>query len=242
MGEAMTCDEAKNLIAIDILGDLDPAEESGLKAHLAECPACARAYARTSSLRLSARRADEPRFPDWGKSWDVIARESFPEKRTGFRSFGRPWGWAYAATAFLAVFVLGYFAGRHYLGKGPEPMAAVNLPAGSASPWEAFADSLEPIFIDFLNRGETSPPPEIRDLREKSIHALVSETRLLKSLAERSGDETLWNFLDELENILVSLSNLKPGDRESAALLERTIRDREMRSKLRELSGVKITL
>jgi hypothetical protein len=49
-------------------------------------------------------------------------------------------------------------------------------------------------------------------------------------------------FLDEMESILLSLSNLAPGDRESADLLDRTIRGRGIRSKLRELSGVKTVI
>ena len=67
---------------------------------------------------------------------------------------------------------------------------------------------------------------------------MLAETRLLQSLAETSRDISLKGFLEEMESILLSLANLKPGDRDSADLLDRTIRDRRIRSKLRELSGV----
>ena len=181
-------------------------------------------------------------MPDWEKSWEIISRRALPNRRPRFRAFGRPWAWAYAAAAFLAVFILGYYAGRRILPPVPEtalPSASFFEPDGF---WPAFADSLEPVLTDFLNRGDAPLPSEIRELREKSIRTLIADTRLLKKQAGQSGDEEMWRFLDELENVLVSLSNLKPGDRESADLLDRMIRERQMRSKLRELSGVKITL
>jgi hypothetical protein len=238
----MTCDEAKNLITIGILEDLDPADDAALREHLGVCPSCARDSECSAELRNSSRIAVEPRMPDWEKSWKVIADRALPSPRKGFRLIQRPWAWAAAAAAFLTVFVLGYFAGGRFLRKSPEPIFASAAATATASPLPAFADSLEPVLIDFLNRGETPLPSEIRELREKSIRSLVSEARRLKKQAEESMNDSLWGFLDEMENILFSLANLKPGDRESAKLLDRMIRERQMRSKLRELSGVKTTL
>jgi len=238
----MTCDEAKNLITVGVLEDLDPSDDAALRDHLGGCPSCARAYERSAEIRESARIAEEPRMPDWEKSWKVIADRALPAPRKEFRLFRRPWAWAAAAAALLAVFVLGWFAGRRLLQPAPETSFMTVAAAASTSPLPDFADSLEPVLVDFLNRGNTPLPPEIRELREKSIRSLVSEARRLKKQAEESMDDSLWGFLDELENILFSLANLKPGDRESADLLDRMIRERQMRSKLRELSGVKTTL
>ncbi|MBN1940038.1 MAG: zf-HC2 domain-containing protein [Candidatus Aminicenantes bacterium] len=238
----MTCDEAKNLITVGILEDLDETDSIALRDHLAECPSCARDWERSAELRISARIADEPRLPDWEKSWDIIARGAFPEKKPVIRTFGRRLVWAYAAAAFLTVFVLGWLAGRRNRQPVPETALMAAGASESATPLPAFADSLEPVLIDFLNRGKTPLPPEVRELREQSIRSLISETHLLKMKAEETGDDSLWGFLDELEHILVSMANLNPGDSESAGLLDRMIRERQMRSKLRELSGVKTTL
>jgi hypothetical protein len=71
---------------------------------------------------------------------------------------------------------------------------------------------------------------------------MLAETRLLQGLAATSRDDSLRGFLDEMESILLSLSNLDPGDRESADLLDRTIRGRAIRSKLRELSNMKAVI
>lgn len=96
--------------------------------------------------------------------------------------------------------------------------------------------------IDFLNRGEGEKSREAADLERKIYRSMLAETRLLQSLAEPSRDVSLKAFLDEMESILLSLSNLDSGDRESADLLDRTIRGRGIRSKLRELSGVKTVI
>jgi hypothetical protein len=71
---------------------------------------------------------------------------------------------------------------------------------------------------------------------------MLAETRLLQGLAATSRDDSLKGFLDEMESILLSLSNLHPGDRASADLLDRTIRGRGIRSTLRELSSTKTAI
>jgi hypothetical protein len=237
----MNCDEAKNLITIGVFGDPDPGDGAALEDHLRRCPSCARAFEQSAAVRNAADVPDDLRMPDWNRSWDVIARRSL-DRREKLRVFGLPGSWVFAATALLAVFVLGFIAGRRFLKPRPEPLfAQAAVPAGAA-PLQAYADSVEPVLTDFLNRGTTALPPEMADLRKRVLRSMLEETRLLKSLAEQSGDGALGTFLDELENVLVSLTNLKPDDRESADLLDRTIRGRGLRSKLREFSGVKITL
>jgi hypothetical protein len=258
----MNCEEAKNLITIGVFGESDPVEAAALADHLGRCPACTRAFEQAAAFRSNAGVPDDLKMPDWDRSWDVIARRSIDggrgsglrhrvyfrrqapshDARRGFRIFGLPGSLVFAATALLAVFVLGFVAGRRFLKPRPEPVFAQAALPSEATPLQAYADSLEPILTDFLNRGTTALPPEMADLRKRILRSMLGETRLLKSLAEQAGDGALGAFLDELENVLVSLSHLKSGDRESADLLDRTIRSRSLRSKLREFSGVKITL
>lgn len=237
----MTCDEARNLITISVFGAPDPAAAAALADHLGRCPMCARILERSAPRRISLDVPDDIRMPDWERSWDVIARRALDDRKK-FQILGIPGTWAFAATALLIVFVLGYFAGRRLLQPAHIPVVAQTVRPEEASPLRAYADSVEPILIDFLNRGAEAQPAVMAELKKKIMRSMIEETRLLKSLAEQSRDVALGNILDELETALLSLSNLKPGDRESAELLDRTIRDRRMRYKLRELSGVTITL
>jgi len=96
--------------------------------------------------------------------------------------------------------------------------------------------------IDFLNRGKTEQPQEIADLERRIVRSMLAETRLLQALAASSKNDELGAFLEEMESILLSLANLKPGDWDSADELDRTIRERQIRSKLRDLSSAELTL
>lgn len=237
----MNCDEAKKVITIGVFGEPDPTEAAALADHLRRCSSCAWAYEQSAAPRSFADVPDDLPMPDWNRSWDVIARRSLDGRKT-FRIFGLPGSWIFASAALLIVFVLGFIAGQRFLKPAAEPVfARASLPM-EATPFQAYADSLEPILTDFLNRGATDLPEDAAALRKRIIRSMVEETRLLKRLSEQAGNADLGGLLDELENVLVSLNNLKPGDRESADRLDQIIRDREMRSKLRELSGVKISL
>ena len=238
----MNCDEAKNIITIGVFGDPDPAEAAALEDHLRRCPSCAKAFERAAVLRPSSSAApgDLPR-PDWNRSWDVISRRAFGGRKK-LRIFGLPGSWVFASAALLAVFILGFIAGRRFLKPAPETVFAEAALPAEATPFQAYADALEPILTDFLNRGATKLPEDAAGLRNRVLRSMIEETRLLKELAKRSVDAEWDGFLDELENVLICLSNLKTGDRESADRLEQIIRNRGVRSRLRELSDAKISL
>jgi len=238
----MNCEEAKNLIAIGVFGDPDPADRTALEDHLRDCPACSRVFETMAESRLSFEVPKDLPAPDWEKSWEVISDRAFGRPR-GFRVFGIPMTWAVAAASLAIIFVLGFLAGRRFISppsKSPE-LSQARIPDAD-SPLQRYAESLEPVLIDFLNRGETERPREAFELESRILQNMLVETRLWRGLAERAGETSLKGFLDELESLLISLANLKPGDRDSADLLDRVIRERRIRSKLRELGGLKATI
>jgi len=238
----MNCEDAKNLMTIGVFGEPDPADRVALEEHLRQCSSCARIFEMSAARRESFDVPDDIPMPDWEKSWEVISSRALDRSR-GFRLFGLPGKWAFAAASLLVVFILGFIVGRRFLQQPSDrPVLAAAGLSEPASPFKMYAESLEPVLIDFLNRGEAERPLEIVELERKIILSMLAETRLLQSLAEQSEqsqDASLQGFLQEMESLLVSMANLKPGDRDSADLLGRTIRDRQIRFKLRELSGVK---
>jgi len=238
----MNCEEARNLITIEVFGNPDPADRAALEEHLRRCPACARIFEKSAVERQPFDVPDDIPTPDWEKSWEVISSRALDRPR-GFRLFGVSGKWTFAAASLLTVFILGFIVGRRFLQQPSDrPVLVAAGPTEPASPFKMYAESLEPVLIDFLNRGETEQPREIIELERKLIQSMLAETRLLQSLveqSEQSRDASLQGFLEEMESLLVSMANLKPGDRDSADLLGRTIRDRQIRFKLRELSGVK---
>jgi len=238
----MNCEAARNLITIEVFGNPDPVERAALEEHLRRCPDCARIFEKSAVERHPLDVPDDIPTPDWEKSWEVISSQTLDQPR-GFRPFGLPGKWAFAAASLLAVFILGFILGRRFLQQPSDrPILAAAGRSEPALPFKVYAESLEPVLTDFLNRGEAERPRDIVELEQKIIRSMLAETRLLQGLGEQSQDGPLQGFLEEMEFLLVSMGNLKPGDRDSADLLSRTIRDRRIRLKLHELSGVKTVI
>jgi hypothetical protein len=238
----MNCEEAKNAMTVRFFGKLDPDEREALEEHLRVCPDCARISGISESRREAFDLPDGPPQPDWERSWEVIAGRALDRRRDA-RLLGLPWKWAPVAASLLAVFILGYVFGRRIFVPSPGAAFSSGAPAAAdLSSLGGYIDTAEAVVIDFLNRGEREEAPEVVELERKIYRSMLAETRLLQGLAATSRDDSLRSFLDEMESILLSLSNLDPGDRESADLLDRTIRGRAIRSKLRELSNMKAVI
>jgi hypothetical protein len=239
----MNCHEAKNMITIGVFGgEPDSSERAALEDHLKTCVSCARIFERWMRQRVSFNVPDDIQLPDWEKSWQAVSGRALDHGKT-FRLFGIPQKWVFAAASLITVFVLGFFAGRRFLRQpAGQPLPLTIEASAAAFPFERYAETLEPVLIDFMNRGKTERPQELVELEQRIIQSMLAETRLLESLTEKSQDAALQSFLEEMESLLVSMSNLKPGDQESADLLDRTIRERQIRFKLGELSAVKITI
>lgn len=229
------------MITVGVFGELAPEEKALLESHLRDCPSCARLFKGSQASRAMFEVPDRYPRPDWDRSWEIIAARAFGRTKT-WRLFGLPGRWAVAAASLLVVFALGYVVGRR-IQKPPigGPTAFALAPAAEPSPLSRFAETLEPVLIDFLNRGKTERPREIADLERKIVRSMLTDTRLLQALAASSGDPELAAFLEETETILLSLANLKPGDRESADSLGREIRERRIRAKLRDLMSANLT-
>lgn len=230
----MNCQHAKSLIAVEVLGGSDPDERAALEEHMRNCPSCARFFERAGKGPAHFDAPDDLPQPDWDKSWTRIAAEAL-DRPAARRVRRRSWKWAAAAASFLAVFAVGFLAGRRFLSTPrPVPVATAFAPA-PVSLFQSYAESLEPVLIDFQNRRPVEASAEAAELRKKILRSMLAETRLLRDLADRSQDSALLGFLEEMESLLVSMSNLKPGDAEAAGLIDRAIRERGIRSKLRDL-------
>jgi len=102
----MNCEECKEAIVVRTYGELTREEDEALERHVGDCPDCARAYARTQSIRNVFHVGDEIPLPDWEASWQLIHERS--SRRRWRLPTLRPAGrrqWAAAAAVF--AFVIG---------------------------------------------------------------------------------------------------------------------------------------
>ncbi len=236
----MNCEEAKNMMTVGVFGTLKSEEKAMLDEHLGNCPSCARLFEKAKASWTPMDVPDDGSHPDWEKSWDVIAARALP-RRKAWRFLGVPGQWAVAAASLLVVFILGYIAGHRFLQSPAGPETSFLAASDDSSPLLRYAESLEPVLIDFLNRGEAERPPQFSDLAQNILRTMLTETRLLQALAASSRNPELGAFLEEMETILLSLANLNPGDRDSANALDRTIRALRIQSKLRDFSSANLT-
>lgn len=228
----MNCEECKNLITVSVFGKLTPQEKRRLEDHLRECPECTRIHQKSENLRSLFEDREEIPLPDKEKSWDIISSKAV--QRKGVKIILFPYKkWAFAASALVIVFVLGFLIGKQVFFPGPGETSPESAALqGYESPIQRYTEGLEPILIDFVNRTDAQKQQEISDIEKLVIKDMLIQTKLLKHLVSQRDDPRLLQLLEDIEFILVGISNLKPQDQESAAQLTRLIRENEIKFKL----------
>ena len=186
----MNCRETQDFIHLRLYGSLAEEHEQALRNHLEACPACCEAAKQMMSCR-AIDVVEPPALPDWEASWRIISERCEPRYRQGFPV--RPLRLALAGVAVL-VFGLGIFVGRFFLSPYPERSVAAH-PAS----WQSYAESLEPMLVDFMNPSRAEPSEEFLTRRRALLADLISRTRLLKRLLSLDDDDYLRQLFDDLE-------------------------------------------
>jgi hypothetical protein len=241
MDRTVNCDGARDLIVVAIYGKLSEEEERRLAAHLDFCRACARAYEKAKAYASVLNQDAEIPLPDWERSWSVIRGRALGPKKglsvlLAYRKI------AVAGAALAVVFVFGFLLGRHLLepaGDDPGYAPYANYRSVSAADYSERVDML---LVNFLNRSDGDVPAGFRDVEREIVADVLAETRLLRLLAERRGDRYRYRVLEEVEMVLVNMSNLGPEDESSAEQVDRFIRNRDIRLQLRNLTDLKSTI
>ncbi len=238
----MNCEECKNLITVSVYGKLTSSERSQLEDHLRECSECTRIYKKSENLSSLFEDKEEIPLPDKEKSWDIISSRAVPRerKRTIYFPYKK---WAFAASALVIVFLLGFLIGKQVFFPGPGETSPESAALQDyESPLLRYTEGLEPILIDFVNRTDAQKQQEMSDIEKLVVKDMLTQTKLLKHLISRRDDPRLLQLLEDIEFILVGISNLSPQDQESAAQLTRLIRDNEIKFKLKAFFASKTTI
>jgi len=235
----MNCQETEKMMTIAVYGTLNEEQLSALEEHLSRCQSCQRRWERTAPLRERADRITRVPVPDPDRSWDIIAGRLSRGRRT--RARRRSWRWVPAGATLLVIFAAGFYFGRRLL----------LVPSVSRMPWptelseislEAYVDFLQPVLINFSNRGAVQDPAAMKRLERRIVSDLLARTRLFKSLIPEEDGSALWQLLQDLEFILTAMDNLESGDMDAASHLAELIRDNEVSLRLRQLIKTRTTL
>ena len=233
----MNCENIKELMVVNIFGKLSLPEKKEMDNHIKNCSKCA-LISEKIKIHNTLPCDQKPPHPDWHKSWDVIAGKSFKKKFIFNYSHQK---YALAVAVLIVVFVTGFLFGRKYF------LTSSNLPLTiSDKNYEisihSYTEDLEPILIDFLNRSEHLIPAQIAEFEKNIVKDMLIKTKLLKYLVSKRENSHLEKLFEDIEFILLSLSNLRPEDYSSMKQIQQFIRDKNIKYQLKLFADNKLTI
>jgi hypothetical protein len=238
----MNCEESKNLMTVSVYGKLTPLEKAKLDEHLRECQKCARIYEKSAQLSPQFDKKEDIPLPDKEKSWQIISAKAF-QRKGGWKVFFPYNKLALAASALVVIFILGFIVGKQFFFRVPGEIRPESTALkGYDSPIQRYAEDLELILVSFMNRADAQRQEEISEVEKKVIKDILVQTRLLKYLVSQRDDPYLQQLIEDVEFIMIAISNLKPQDQDSADQLTRLIRENEIKFKLKTLITSKTTI
>jgi len=233
----MNCEIFENMMIINIYGKLTSEEKSEFNHHLSECSDCSAKYESINTQEKFLENCEAPK-PDWEKSWQIIAQKSIRKKRLFDYSYHK---YVLAAATVILVFVIGLSVGRKMIQTQSDNLAASASSISELS-LQTFAEDLEPILIDFLNRSDQPLPKEFAKFEKEIVSDLLIKTKLLKYIMKKRDNIQLVQLLGDIEFILLNLSNLRPGDSLSTKQIQHFIREKNLKIQLKLVANEKITI
>ena len=178
--------------------------------HMEECGDCRALYA---SLQRVLNVVDSLPVPErsagyGAEVWRRIERSVGARRRTLW-ALPAWWRWAAAAAACAALMATAFVAGRFYPRQTRSPqMAAADAQTGERVLLVAVGDYLERSQMVLIELSNANPkgPLDISAEQERA-GGLVTETRLYRQTAARTGDARITGVLDELERVLVEITH-----------------------------------
>ena len=229
------CDEIRDLLVICVYGKPTPEQARRVQEHVSTCPACARICEKLGGYEDLLETDRDAPLPDWAGSWGIIAEKAL-RRRAWFRlPLSRR---LRLGASVAAVFVVGLIVGR-YLLLPPGPGVPTRLADHRPTSASEFAEQVDLLMVNFLNREESTAGYEMTDLERKIIGEILLQTRLLKVLSSGRNDVPTREILEEVEIALVGISNLNSGDEPSAKQLADFITRSRLRSRLQRMLDAK---
>lgn len=233
----MNCENFKDLMVINIYGKLTSQEKSEFARHLTECSKCASKFEQLKIKENILKNSAPPKL-DWEKSWELIAQKSINKKRFFDYSFRK---YALATATVILIFIIGFTAGRKILlNQSEQQLASENIYSDLSM--QSFAEDLEPILIDFLNRSDQPIPEEFATLEKKIVSEMLLKTKLLKYIMQKRDNPQLVQLLGDIEFILLNLSNLRPEDSLSTKQLQQIIREKNLKVQLKLVANDRFSI
>ena len=222
--------------------ELSEQDKNAFHAHLSSCPGCALEYEEmTSALNVMDQRRAPEMGDDYWDSYMVNLQEkisvaaeeekprhSEPANQVHYNIIPlhpgkRVWRWALYPVAATILVLIGIAIGRYlYLPTPVPPVTGEQLLSSAGTPGREISpavrehfDNLRPMLIDYANYspGENGKGSEGFVMVDKNIlQKMALQNYLLKKIAARENNAALKQVLEELELILLEISNTDPAE------------------------------
>jgi hypothetical protein len=185
--------------------------------HLDECAECRALYGSLQRVLNVVDALTVPEVPpNYGAQvWRRIERH-VPARRRWWRA-GARWRWVAAGAAFAGLLVAAFAAGRFYR-RSPEPaMAKADPAAHEKILLVAVGDYLERSQLVLIELANANPKAPLNiSAEQERAGDLVSESRLYRQTAARTGDTAVESVLDDVDRVLMDIargpSELSPAE------------------------------
>ncbi len=210
------CNEYKELLPLALYPDSDDREIEEVLKHIEECDSCRKELKELENMKLFIDQREKPLMSDdyWEEFSDKLddKLDKEEEKSSGKvitlkRTF-------YPLTA-AALVMFGIYIGQYMSvdrNQPPSPlplaMADSNQKAEVTPAVSRHFDSLTPLLLECANyqsKGDIT-------LERKDVRSLLLENRILKQIVAKQNNMTEKQLLEELEIILMELSNSSPEE------------------------------
>jgi len=222
----MNCKKYQNLISLYAQDEVNPEEKRLLEDHLRECSTCSQVLKRDRIITESIDRDSQNLpAPDWDVSWKVISTQSQQAEK----------GWkrlVIQTAAVLAFFIIGAVIGRFVLFPVEQAEEMTDF-----SPLQRYFSQVRPVLTVFMNTSIDRATEYEVEMEKKIIKEMLVETRLLKQGVYEQDNPYLHKLFDELEIILLEISNLKYGDERTKKMIMEMIQTKGMPFKLKALDS-----
>jgi hypothetical protein len=182
--------------------------------HLEECGDCRALYASLERVLNVVDSLPVPeRSAEYGAQvWRRIEHSVGARRRTLWTlpaSLPASWRWAAAAAACAALMATAFVAGRSYPRPNrPAQMASADAQTGERVLLVAVGDYLERSQMVLIELSNANPKGSMDiSAEQERAGGLVTETRLYRQTAARTGDARITGVLDELERVLVEITH-----------------------------------
>jgi len=194
--------------------------DEGIREHLETCASCRASFESLARVlnAMNDFEAPEPSTVYGSRVWRQIAPRLGESRHSWWSGF---WWWftprrLAAISAMAALLVVAFLAGR--VSQTPREMAGLSGPVRERIMLVAVGEHLERsqmILVELVNN-EAKGPVDISG-EQRRAEDLISENRLYRQAALKSGDKGISNVLDELERVLLDIAH-EPSKLDSAEL------------------------